>query len=479
MSPRCDHQLIFSSFLRDLSCRMPAVCGTTLTFTSSPLYPTNRLQQATHAYNGNLTRTAPPQFSHCRPFCTQRTQKTTRQATISPAASQMKLPEESFQRQSPRVINNAANQPSTKTIATPLFSQSPTPFVPRFTSNRVFRSADSERTVSGSLVRPFVTSAQTIPIFSRKRVQSHFRQPITNKHSGHTVNLTRAATPEAATSLSIEPRVRNTVHSQKALSSVSLSIPNSSQISEREKMESVFERNIHTLPEKRSCQSQEGNTIRPRTNIELLQSIGEVPLLISSRKSPTEVFSESSFQSRHGTTSARSPSSSTQVSKCLPQTRPGLIITRQAPINDNPSASSVDNASSKQVGGTATLNIEQRGERNQNHLLVNDNSTNRLVMSLASPTKHARRPNIPDQFEPFCSWNQSRPDLARKREVHCYIHTCPVFNLLTSNSSLQYRHIAVKKTKQKANSGFVLFLLCRTYGYKFVLLYLQIHRAIM
>ena len=416
---------------------MPAVCGTTLTFTSSPLYPTNRLQQATHANHGNLTRTAPPQFSHCRPFAVQRTQETTRQATISPAASQMTLPEKSFQRQSPRVNNTAVNEPSTKTIATPLFSQSLTPFVPRFTSNRVFRSADSERTVSGSLVRPFVTSAQTIPMFSRKRVQSHFRQPITNKNSGNTVNLTRAVTPEAATSVSREPRVRNTEHS--------------SQISEREKIESAFEKNsarhIHTLPEKRSCQRQEGITMRPVVNRETLKSIGEVPLLISSqeRKSPTAVFSEwSSFQTRHDITSARSPSSSTQVSKCLPQTRPGLIITRQTPISDNPSASSVDNATSVQVG-VATLNIEQR-ERDQNRLLLNGNPTNRLDMSLASPSEHARRANIPDQFEPFCSWNQSRPGLARKREVHCCIRTCPVFNSLTSNSSLEYRQIAAKKT---------------------------------
>ena len=449
---------------------MPAVCGTTLTFTSSPLYPTNRLQQATHTNHLNLTRTAPPQFSHCRPFAVQRTEETTRQATISPAASQMTLPEKSFQRQSPRVNNSAVNEPSTKTIDSPLFSQSLTPFVPRFTSNRVFRSADSERTVSSSLVRPFVTSAQTIPMFSRKQVQSHFRQPITNKNSGHTVNLTRAVTPEGATSVSIELRVRNTEHS--------------SQISEREKIESAFERNsarhIHTLPEKRSCQRQEGITIRPGINRETLQSIGEVPLLISSqgRKSPTAVFSESSFQSRHDITSARSPSSSTQVSKCLPQTRPGLIITRQAPISDNPSASSVDNATSVQVGGIATLNIEQC-ERDQNRLLLNGNPTNRLDMSLASPREHARRANIPDQFEPFCSWNQLRPGLARKREVHCYIRACPVFNSLTSNSSLEYRQIAVKKTKQKANSGFVLFLLCGTYGHRFVLLYLQILRAIM
>lgn len=455
MSSRCDHQLIFSSFLRDLSCRMPAICGTPLAFTSSPLYPTSRLQQATHANHSNLTRTAPPQFSHCRPFAIQRSQDTTRQRQISPAASQLILSQASSQIQSPRVDSNAVNQPSTTPIATPLFPRSSTPFRPRFTSNRVFRSDGPERTASGNIVSSSVSDAQIIPMLPRKREQSHVRQPVTDKNSGQTVTLTGGVAPIVTTSVSTERRVRNTVHSQKASSPV-LTL-NSSQTVDREKMETAFERNNvrlgHTLPEKRSCQTQESNTMGRGINRETIQNMREIPLLTLSQgqKAPTRVFSEPSY-SKHDITSARSPSSSTQVSKCLPQTRPGLIIRRQVPIIHNPSASLAGNATHGLLGDTASPNIEQRGQQEENHSLLNGTLTNRLPMSLASSTEHVRGLNIPNQlFEPFDSTTliQSRPDLARKRQVRCYIRICSVFNPLTSNLSLEYRHITVKKTRNR------------------------------
>ena len=424
MSPRCDHQLIFSSFLRDLSCRMPAVCGTPLTFTSFPLYPTSRLQQATHANHSNLTRTAPPQFSRCRSFAIQRSQNTSRQATISPAASQLMLPQESSQIQSPKVDKNAVNSTSATPIVTPLFSQSPTPFVPLFTSNRVFRSDNSERSASDNLIRPSVSGAQLIPMFSRKRMQSHVRQPVTNKNSGNTATLTRGDALQGTTSVSTQPRVHNTVYSQKPSSSVSnLS---SSQILEREKVDSAFERNNarhgQILPEKRGSQTHESNTMGRGVTKETIESIGDIPLstLCQGPKSPMTIFSESSF-SRRDIPSERSPSSSTQVSKCLPQTRPGLIIIRQAPIRDIPLASSAGNVAHVQVGDTASLSIEQRDE---NHLLLNGTPTNRLPRSLACPMEHVRGANIP---EPFSTLIQSRPDLARKRQVHCFIRICLVF----------------------------------------------------
>lgn len=426
MSPRCDHQKIFSSFLRDLSCRMPAVCGTPLAFTSSPLYPTSRLQQASHTNHSNLTRTAPPQFSHCRPFTIQGTLDTIRQAASPSSASQLILSQASTQIQFPRVDSDIVNQASTTPIASPLFSQSSTPFVPRFTSNRIFRSDDPERTASGNIVSSSVSGAQKImPVFSRKREQSHVRQPEINKNSGQSFTLTRGIASKATTSVSTEPGVRNTVLSQKGSSPV-LTL-NSSQTAEREKMETAFERNNarlgSTLPEKRTCQTQESDTMGGGINRETIHIISETPLLTLSQgqKSLTTVFSESTF-SRQDIPSPRSASSSTQVSKCLPQTRPGLIITRQEPISDNPSAS--DNVNYVQVGGTGRLNIEQRGQRDENHLLLNGISTNRLPMSLASPTGHVRGANIPNQlFEPFSTLIQSRPDLARKRQVPCYIRT--------------------------------------------------------
>ena len=422
MSPRCDHQQIFSSFLRDLSCRMPAVCGTPLAFTSSPLYPTSRLQQATHSNHSNLTRSAPPQFSRCRPFAIQRSQDTIRQEASFSSASQLILSQASTQTQSPKVDNNTVNQGNTTPIASPLFSQSSTPFVPHFTSNRVFRAHDPERTASGNIGSS--SGAQIIPVFSRKREQSHVRQPEINKNRGQSLTLSRGVPSKATTSISAEPRVRNTVLSQKGSSSA-LTL-NSSQTAEREKMQAAFERNNarlgSTLPEKRTCQTQESNTMGRGINGETTQIIRGTPLLTLSQgqKSPTTVFSELSF-SRHDIPSPRSPSSSTQVSKCLPQQRPGLIITRQAPISDNPSALLAGNA---QVGGIARLNTEQRGQQDENHSLLNGTSTNRLPMSLASPTDHVRLANIPNQlFEPFSTLIQSRPDLARKRQVHCYKRT--------------------------------------------------------
>ena len=404
---------------------MPAVCGTPLAFISSPLYPTNRLQQATLANHSNLTRTAPPQFSHCGPFAIQRSQDTTRQAAISPSASQLILSQTPSQMRSPRVDNDAANPPRTTSIASSLFSPSSTPFVPRFTGNRGFRSDNSERRASGNIGSPPVSNAQVIPMFSRKRVQNHVRQPVTNKNSAQTVTLTRGVAAKATRSVSKEPRIRSIVHSREASSPV-LTL-NASQIVEREKIGTAFEMNNvrlgHTLPEKRSCQTQESNTMGRGINREAIQNMGESPLLTFSegQKSPPTVFSESSF-SKHDMPSARSPSSSTQVSKCLPQTRPGLIITRQPRIIDNPSASLPGNVNYVRVGDNASLTIEQRGQREENQLLLNGTPTNRPPMSLACSTEHIRGANNPEQvFEPLSTLIQSRPDLARKRQVLSYV----------------------------------------------------------
>ncbi len=56
MSVRCDQKAIFKSFLEDLTLRMPSVCGSPLTFTSSTLYPTNSLHLASVSKQTNLTR---------------------------------------------------------------------------------------------------------------------------------------------------------------------------------------------------------------------------------------------------------------------------------------------------------------------------------------------------------------------------------------------------------------------------------------
>lgn len=101
-----------------------------------------------------------------------------------------------------------------------------------------------------------------------------------------------------------------------------------------------------------------------------------------------------------------------------------------------------------QVRGTASLNIERRAIRDENYLLLNGTPANRLQMSLAGPTEHVREVNIPDQlFEPYPTLIQSSGDLARKRQVQYTYLSC--FKPLTSNLSLEYRHVAVKKTRNR------------------------------
>lgn len=421
---------------------MPAVCGTPLTLTSSPLYPTSRLQHATHANHSNLTRTAPPQFSHCRPFTIQpqRTQEATRQAGTSPSASQLISSQVSSQMQSLKECNNAVNQALTTPIPSAFTSYSSTPFVPRFTSTRVMRSEDSERTAPTSLVRPPSSGVRIIPMFSRTRVQSHVKQPTGNKNMGHTTALTRGATPRATTTASRAPLVRTTVHAaQNALSSVSSL--NSPQVVERARMENAFEENNmhldHTLPKKRSCQTHQSNMNGRGVNGGRIQGIGETPSLTlsqertiesMSKNSPLTVFRESSFN-EHDVPLARSPSISTQVSKCLPETRPGLVIT-QAPIGGHLATSFTSNTTQGLMGDTASVNMEQWSMRDENYSTLGGTPINRLPTSVAGPREHIQEGISPGQlFEPFSTSIQSSGVLARKRQVNyeCIVNYCACF----------------------------------------------------
>lgn len=438
MSPRCDHQLIFSSFLRDLSCRMPAVCGSPLTLTSSPLYPTSRLQHANNANHINLTRTAPPQFSRCRPFAiqAQRTQEDKRQAVASPSTSQLMSPQESSQMQSLTERNSAVNQPFTAPIGSAFTSHSSTPFVPRFTSTRVMRSDGSEQTASGSLVRFSTSGARIIPMFSRKRAQSHVNELAGNKNSGHTTAFAREATPRAATTVSRVPMVRTAANGQNALSSVSSL--NTPRVVERETMENAFEESNlgldHTLPEMRSCQTNQSNMKGRGINGGRSQDIGEIPSLTlsqertiesRSKNSPLTVFCESSCNG-HDMDSAQCLHSSTQVSKCLPQTRPGLVITK-APTGRHRATSSTSNTTQGPVGDPASLNMEQRNMRDGNYLTMSGTLTNRLPTSVTGHVPEGVRPGL--LFEPFSTSIQSSGFLARKRQVRCacsLVHVYPL-----------------------------------------------------
>lgn len=105
ISARCDYQLILSSFVRDLSSRMPIVCGKPLSLTSTPVYPTNRLQRASLTRHNNLTRTAAT-MNHCIPFPVHHGQEKVMHANsplgsavASPVSSQSKSSRFQFERE--------------------------------------------------------------------------------------------------------------------------------------------------------------------------------------------------------------------------------------------------------------------------------------------------------------------------------------------------------------------------------------------
>ncbi|KAL9974439.1 hypothetical protein ACROYT_G011469 [Oculina patagonica] len=463
VSPRCDHQLIFSSFLRDLSCRMPAVCGTPLTLTSSPLYPTSRLQHATHANHSNLTRTAPPQFSHCRPFTIQpqRIQEATTQTGASPSASQVISSQASSLIQSLKGRNNAVNQALATPVCTALTDHSLTPFVPRFTSTRVMRSDDSERTAPTSLVSPSSSGARIIPMFSRKRVQSHVKEPAGNKNIRQTTALTRGAAPKATAAESRVPMVHTTVHAQNALSSVSSL--NSPGAVERARMENPFEANNmsldHTLPEQISCQIHQSNMMMNGGRIS--QGIGEIPSLTlcqewtiesMSKNSSLTVFHQSSYNG-HDVPLARSPSVSTQVSKCLPETRPGLVVT-PAPIGGHLATSFTSNTPRGPMGDTVSLNMEQRSMRDENYSTLGGTAINRLPTSVAGQVREGI--GLGQLFQPFSTSIQSSGVLARKRQVNGFPNEVTPSKKPKSKPKLQenvdVRELAIQDQLHKVNT---------------------------
>ncbi|KAJ7383154.1 hypothetical protein OS493_030306 [Desmophyllum pertusum] len=429
--------------------------------TSSPLYPTSRLQQATHANHSNLTRAAPPQFSHCRPFAiqAQHKQDSARSSPSTSSASQLISSQASSQIQPQREDNNAINQLGTTPTGTPFSYLSSTPFVPRFTSSkRAASSDDSDQTVSHNLGRPSTSGARIVPMFSRKRVQSHVKEPAGNNNSGHKTALTRVATPWATTkTVSRMPLVRHTVQTPSALSSASSLT--SFQVEGRERMENAFERNNihlgHTLPETRSCQTHESNMMGRGINGVAIQGIGENPSSNLNRVSTIESMDKDSPV----IPSARSSSPhSTQVSKCLPQTRPGLVIT-QAPIRGHLSAASLTGnlTQGSAVGYTARVNMEQRRITDGNYSSLSDTPANRPPMSIAGPRGYLQEGNSPGQlYKPFSGLIQSSSNLARKRQVNGFPNEDTPHKKPKSKPRIQenidVRELAIQDQLHKVNS---------------------------
>ena len=393
VSPRCDHQLIFNSFLRDLSCRMPSVCGTTLTLTSSPLYPTNRLQQATHANYSNLTRTEPAQMNHCRPFTIQeqRTQDFARQANASAAesfiSSQPASSQIEFQTGSDKTINQlkrtplvsqvattpSTNQSRTTPSYTPISSclSSETRFVPCFTSNRVVKTVNSVAERSVSCNQNWSTSAtRLIPTFSKKRVQP----------GGHKPTLTATVS---------QARVGNSLQTQN--STLLASLQPSSRIARR--MENTSQG--HALSQHRVHRgSPDYVTNGEGINGTMEYGVGDHP-------SPTAV-------QRNAIVKAQSADSSTQVMKRLPQSRPGLVITQAVPTSGQ-----------RQREKNATPQ-EFEGIWDINSLLERDSSdtpTSTLSVSVCGPGEHTAPLHPLQLHESFPAQFYSNVDRTRKRQV--------------------------------------------------------------
>ena len=419
VSPRCNHQLIFNSFLRDLFGRMPSVCGTPLAFTSSPLYPTNRLLQATHVNHSNLTRTT-PQLNHCRPFAIQekRTRDYIRQADASPSASLMSsqtaTSSQIHQTESDETTNRQRTTPSvdqqkitpsfsqTRTTPSgmPLFSSLPsgTRFVPRFTSSRLLNSNRAESVYCNSN-RSSTSAARIVPMFSKKRVQSRENEP------------TRKSAPMVTTAASRVYFVGNVV--QQNATSLASSQPspypvrrmeNTSQLQSQQRSSQNNLNNLMGRSISRTIQGDRGE-ISSSFNQELMidSIVTNSPATIHKNVPPV----------------VHSAGFSTHVSKRLPQKRPGLVITQAAaPGNGHLVAPFTGSMTQKPKESTMNLTEQESNWGGSSSLQsdMSDTTTSRLPISGLFRERTTTVQQL--QSESFSSQSQSSADLTWNRQVY-------------------------------------------------------------
>lgn len=351
VSSRCDHQLIFNSFLRDISMRMQTVCGAPLTFTSSPLYPTSSLKLASHANHSNLTKKTPPQFNQCRPFTVQGTNtlEDTRKQVVTSSSSRLVS--------SQPTSYNPVVQPSTKSSGSPFPHLPLSPYVPCFTKNSsvssIYHDSDLITASSNSVSR--FTGTRITPMFSRKRVPSHGKEQHTgNNEKGHKTDLRGGYTPRATTVLSGVPSIYHADKPQNDL------LSNSSLISRQAKMRKTVgnesgnktTRLSRTLLESRNIHAEERRSMSDAANEDIGESV--LSQIWAIENSPTELIDGASFASRD-ISFGHSSRHSCQVSRSLPQTRPGLVIT-QASKRRNIAASPTDNSSCGSSSSSVTEN---------------------------------------------------------------------------------------------------------------------------
>ena len=405
---------------------MPSVCGTPLPFTSSPLYPTNRLQQATHANHSNLTRTA-PQLNHCRPFAFQgpRVQDPTRHSDGFPTASFMSSQAESSQIQFQTGCDKNVNQPiTTPTVnqarvtpsvnqlkTTPLLDQprntpsNPPPYSclsvgtrfvlsARFTSNRVVTSVSNSST-SGTRI---------VPTFSKKRVQSRGNEP-TDTNSGQRTVLARGSTPNVRAAISRVRLVGNAAQTPNAPPS------GSTQPSPRVARWMENASLVHPLSQQTGRQNPANNYMEQAINRTMYGDVRGISSSLSQESMIESPFTNSpAVVHMHASSPELAVSTSTQVSKCLPQKRPGLVITQAAPASGH-------------LAALFTGHVTQRPREDTVHLQEQgsdwgvDSYTppGRLPIAVPGPREH---PN-PVHFLKYeaSAGFQSSADLTRKRQV--------------------------------------------------------------
>ena len=341
---------------------MPSVCGTPLALTSSPVYQTSSLQQATRANHSNLTRTA-PMMNHCKPFTFQepRVQNSPRLANVSPSAAIVSSQNKSSQLKSGTESEISVNQPRkafpvchlrstpliNQTMTTPSintskptrsstlpfsFLSSGTRYVPRFTSYRMTKSLNinSEQSVCWNANCP-ASGSQIVPTFSRKKSLADGKK--TNERTFRSGNvLGMGTTPKEAAFASRVRVVNNSAQTQNATLAASSqpSLPRTPG----SRMGSTCQSHSLSRLQQRRCQNVVSSSIVRYINGTNQYCVGGD----SSVSSPEWMTRNSSKSLRasesNATPATQNANSSTQVSKCLPQSRPGLVVTRVAPISN-------------------------------------------------------------------------------------------------------------------------------------------------
>ena len=308
---------------------MPSICGTPLALTSAPLYPTCRLQQATSANHSNLTRTA-PKMNHCRPFTVQ--QQPECELSASPfsfqAASSQIHQTESDGLVSRRIIPSLIPRSLRDTAhncPVPSYLSSETPLVPRFTSKHVANTEHS-RSATRNSNSPFTPATRVVPTFSKKIVQS----------------CGNDSTKKTTTAKSRVCVLGKTGQSEGASSFFS-SLPPPSIV------RPVRVENVSHLHK----QSQQSSTQNPRS-ISMGQDIGLSESHGISSNFNRQLTTESNLVTLPAAVHINnadvtcSDSTPVPVSKCLPQKRPGLVITQAPSTKDYLSTPFTGNAAPKQ-----------------------------------------------------------------------------------------------------------------------------------